>query len=146
VPAPVGPQRQPEKGGAEEQREKESEAHAEDSGGEPLLDLLLDFAGLWKAAQPFLREDQVGVDGDLEDATAATDQLRGEAEPGFDLSRQTGGAGVVVSARAVLDGNVLRGHEVLLSRLDSSSRRSAAGGRTLLQNGMKRLKTMLARV
>jgi hypothetical protein len=72
---------------------------------------------LREASQLFLGEDQVVGHGDLEDATTATDQIGLDAELLLDLSRQTGGAGVVVSARAVLDGDgARRGHGVLLSR------------------------------
>jgi hypothetical protein len=39
----------------------------------------------------------------------ALDQLRGDAELLLDLSRQTGGTGIVVSARTVLDGDMI-GH------------------------------------
>jgi hypothetical protein len=74
----------------------------------PLLQCLLDLAGFGEAAQLFLGEDEVVPHGDLEDATAAANQLRLDAELLFDLSRQTGGTGVVVSARAVLDGDVGR--------------------------------------
>jgi hypothetical protein len=77
----------------------------EGSGGETLLELVLDLAGLRETAQLSLREDQVVADGDLEDAATTADQLGGDAELAFDLSRQTGGAGVVVSAGAVLDGD-----------------------------------------
>jgi hypothetical protein len=69
---------------------------------------------LREASEPFLGEDEVVADGDLEDTTAALDQLRLDAELLLDLSRQTGGAGVVVSAGAVLDGDVA-GHALLLS-------------------------------
>jgi hypothetical protein len=58
---------------------------------------------LREAAQLFLGEDEVVSHGDLEDATAAANQLRLDAELLLDLGRQTGGTGVVVSARAVLD-------------------------------------------
>jgi hypothetical protein len=54
-----------------------------------------------------LREEQLVIDGDLEDAAAAPDQLGLDAEPAFNLRRQTGGARVVVSHRAVFDANLL---------------------------------------
>jgi hypothetical protein len=85
----------------------------------PLLQCLLDLAGVGEAAQLFLGEDEVVPYGDLEDATAAANQLRLDAELLLDLSRQTGGTGVVVSARAVLDRDMgdrdVGGHGVLLS-------------------------------
>jgi len=76
---------------------------------------LKDLAGLREAAQLLLGKDQVVPDGDLEDASAAADELGLDAELLLDLSRQTGGAGIVVSARAVLDGDMGR-HGSLLSR------------------------------
>jgi hypothetical protein len=60
-----------------------------------------------------LGEDQLVVDGDLEDPAAAPYQLGRDAEPAFNLRRQTGGARVVVSHRAVFDAHLL--HVVLLS-------------------------------
>jgi hypothetical protein len=60
-----------------------------------------------------LGEDQLVVDGDLENASAAPDQLGLEAELAFNLRRQTGGARVVVSHRAVFDAHLL--HAALLS-------------------------------
>lgn len=72
------------------------------------FELPLDLAGLREAAQLFLGEDQLAPDGDLEDAAVALDQLRLDAELLLDRVRQTGGAGIVISAGAVLDGNVSR--------------------------------------
>ena len=86
-----------------------------ESGGDALLELLLDLSRLREAAELFLGEDEVVPHGDLEDATAATDQLRLDAELLLDLSRQTGGARIVVSTGAVLDGDISR-HSSLLSR------------------------------
>ena len=81
------------------------------SGGEPLLQLLLDLAGLRETPQLPFGEYQVVAVGDLEDSTTAADQRRGDAELPFDLGRQTGGPGIVASARAVLDGDrARRGH------------------------------------
>jgi hypothetical protein len=59
-----------------------------------------------------LGEDQLVVDSDLKDASAATDQLRLEAELALDLRRQTGSARVVVSHRAVF--NPYLRHDALL--------------------------------
>jgi hypothetical protein len=83
-------------------------------GGDPLLEGLNDLAGLREAAQGLLGEDQVVPDRDLEDASAAADELGLDAELLLDLSRQTGGAWIVVSARAVFDGDMGR-HGSLLS-------------------------------
>jgi hypothetical protein len=58
-----------------------------------------------------LREDQLVAGLDLEDAALAANELGMQAELALDLSRQTGGSWVVVSARAVLDGN--RGGKVV---------------------------------
>jgi hypothetical protein len=114
-PAYRRPQRQPEEGGAEEDGEEEGGCGRHGLGGHALLELFLDLARLGEAAQFLLGEDKVVADGDLEDASVATDQLGLDAELLLDFSRQTGGTGVVVSARAVLDGDT-RGHSRLLSR------------------------------
>lgn len=53
-----------------------------------------------------LREDLLPVDGDDEDPAAAADDLTVDAEFSFDLSRQTGGSGEIVSNAAVIDSNV----------------------------------------
>lgn len=71
-------------------------------------DLGFDLAGLREAPYLFLGEDQPVVHGDLEDAAAALDELGLNAELRFDLLRQPGGAGVVVSSRAVLDFHLRR--------------------------------------
>jgi len=83
--------------------------------GDELLDLFFDLSRGGEAAQGLFREDQVVRHGHLEDAAAAPDQLGLDPELLFELRRQTGGAGVVVSARAVLDSNV-GWHAHLLSR------------------------------
>jgi hypothetical protein len=112
------PQRQPEKAGAEDEGQDKGDGHVREgpgSGGDALLELLLDLSGLREAAQLFLGEDEVVSHGDFEDAPMAADQLRLDGELLLDFSRQTGGAGVVVSASAVLDGDSCR-HSLLLSR------------------------------
>jgi len=73
---------------------------------DPLLELFLDLSGLREAAQLLLGEDEVVPHDDLEDTAPAAYELRLNAELLLDLGRQTGGARVVVSARAVLDGDV----------------------------------------
>jgi hypothetical protein len=118
--APLRPQRQPEQAGAEKEGEGERKAHAlagSALGAEPLLELSLDLARLGEAPQLFLGKDEVVPDGDLENASVTPDELRLDAELLRDLGRQTGGAGVVVSACAVLDGYLvwhaappIRGH------------------------------------
>ncbi len=50
-----------------------------------------------------LRVDERSVDVDVEDASAAGDQLGLDAELLLDLCRQTGGFWLVVSGRAVFD-------------------------------------------
>jgi hypothetical protein len=52
------------------------------------------------------REDDLSVDGHDKDPAAAADDLAVNAEFSFDLSRQTGGSGEVVSNSAVVDSNV----------------------------------------
>jgi hypothetical protein len=86
----------------------------EGSGGDSLLELLLDLSGLREAAQLFLGEDEVVPHGNFEDAPVAADQLRFDTELPLDFSRQTGGARIVVSTGAVLDGDICR-HSSLLS-------------------------------
>jgi len=75
-------------------------------GAEPLLQLLRDLAGLGEAAGLLLGEDQLVVQGDLETAAGALDEPWFEAQRFLDLVRQTGGAGMVVSDRAVLNREV----------------------------------------
>jgi hypothetical protein len=69
---------------------------------EGLDDLLL--AG--EASGVVLGEDLLVIDADDEDAAAAADELRLEAELLPDLRRQTGGAREVVSDAAVVDAYV----------------------------------------
>jgi hypothetical protein len=52
------------------------------------------------------REDHLPIDGDDEDSAAAADDLAVDVELSFDLSRQTGGSGEVVSNAAVVDSYV----------------------------------------
>jgi hypothetical protein len=84
------------------------------AGDGPLLQGRFDLAGVGKAACLLLGEDQLIVDGDLEDSTGPLDELGLDAELLFDLLRQTGGAGEVVSDPAVLDDDGW-GHTRLLS-------------------------------
>ena len=90
------------------------------AGGGSLLEDGFDLAGVWETACLLLGEDQLVVDGDLEDSTGSLDELRLDAELLLDLLRQTGGAGVVVSDPAVLDDDG-RGHTRLLSPLSIAS-------------------------
>jgi hypothetical protein len=78
-----------------------------------LAQLLFDLAGHREAVGLFLGEDQLVVDGDFKNASAAPDQLRLDAELAFNLRRQTGSARIVVSHRAVFDAHLL--HAALLS-------------------------------
>jgi hypothetical protein len=63
---------------------------------------------------PFIafREDDLAIRRHDEDAAAAADDLAVDAEFSFDLSRQTGGSGEVVSNPAVVDSYV---HVVVVS-------------------------------
>jgi hypothetical protein len=72
-------------------------------------DRSLDLASGGKAAYLLLREDELAVQLDVEDAAASLDQLGPRAQLLLQLVRQTGGAGQVVSSYAVLDGDVF-GH------------------------------------
>jgi hypothetical protein len=85
------------------------------SAAQPSGERRLDLAGRGKAAGRLLREQHLAVDGDLEDAAPALDQLGARPEPLLDRGRQTGGAGEVVSGDAVLDRDPL-GHPGSLSR------------------------------
>ena len=53
-----------------------------------------------------LREDQLPIDLDLEDTVFAFDQARVRSEFVAELSRQPGGAWLVVSNDAIFDGDV----------------------------------------
>jgi hypothetical protein len=62
-----------------------------------------DFPFFGEATDGFLREDDVVVGADFEDAAAAGDQRRGDAEFTFQFGRQTGGSRLVASFGAVAD-------------------------------------------
>lgn len=61
------------------------------------------FAGLRKTTCLFLGEEDLAVQGDVENTAMPLDQLRGESEFGFDLVRQTGGSRKIASGSAVFD-------------------------------------------
>jgi len=63
----------------------------------------LDLAGVGETADPVFRKDHVAVDLDVEDTSAALDQVHISSELVFQISRQTGGSWEVVSFHAVLD-------------------------------------------
>jgi hypothetical protein len=67
-----------------------------------------DFGGLGEAAVAVLGEDELAVGDDVEDAVIALEELRLDAERLPDVGRQTGGPRQIVSAYAVLDGDVHR--------------------------------------
>ena len=73
---------------------------------------LLNLARFREPPVGFFGVDEVTVHGDFEDAVFAFDELRLDAELAFDVGRQTGGAGAVVSNDAVFDLYV--GHSALL--------------------------------
>jgi hypothetical protein len=75
---------------------------ADESRAEFFEDLALG----WESALIPFREDRLPVNADDEDAAAAADDLAVDAEFSFDLSRQTGGSGEVVSNPAVVDSYV----------------------------------------
>lgn len=64
---------------------------------------LFDFARFGKPSGGLLRIHQVAVDDDFEDAVLAFDQVGSDAELRFNIVRQTGGSGFVVSNNAVFD-------------------------------------------
>jgi len=66
-----------------------------------------------EAPRGSLGENQLAVDVDLEHAAVGGDQLAIDAQVTLELSRQTGGAGLVVSFAAVFD---LYLHESILAR------------------------------
>jgi len=55
-----------------------------------------------------LREEQIAIDGDVEDAPVATNQVDGDADLPLDFGRQTGGPGKIVSTPAVGDRDLHR--------------------------------------
>jgi hypothetical protein len=59
-----------------------------------------------EAALLFLREDDLAVDRDDEDTSAAADDFAVDPEFPFDLSRQTGGSWEIVSNAAIVDSNM----------------------------------------
>ena len=73
------------------------------SGRGTALQRIDDLALRGEASLVVLGEDLLGVDGDDEDAAAAADELRLDAELFPDFSRQTGGSREVVSNAAVID-------------------------------------------
>jgi hypothetical protein len=112
-------------------REAASARFTDLAGSGPLLEDAFDLAGVRETACLLLGEEQLVVDGDLEDSSGTLDELRLDPEFPLDLLRQTGGAGVVVSDAAVLD-NDRGSHNRLLSEgiippvpLASGSRKKA---------------------
>jgi hypothetical protein len=73
-----------------------------ESGAELFQDLAL----ARKPAFVAFRENRLSVHAHDEDASAAADDLAVDAEFSFDLSRQTGGSGEIVSNAAVVDSYV----------------------------------------
>jgi len=103
APPPLsGPQGQAEQAATEQEGDGGREGHGS-AGGDSLLERGLDLAGEREAAGLPLGEDQLVVDGDLEDPAGPLDELGLDAQLLLDLLRQTGGAGIVVSDPAVLD-------------------------------------------
>jgi len=76
------------------------------SAGSERRDRRLDFAGLWKAAGAVLGVHQLAVGNDVEDAARTFDEFGLNLEPLFQIGRQTGGPGVVVSGDAVGNADV----------------------------------------
>jgi hypothetical protein len=58
-----------------------------------------------KLTRLILRIDELAIDGDIEDAAIAFDQLRGLPRMSANRFRQTGGLRLVVSLHAVRDRN-----------------------------------------
>jgi hypothetical protein len=83
---------------------------------DPCRDQGLDLARRGEASGLLLREDELAVQLDVEDAASALDQRGAEPEPLLQLVRQTGGAGEIISGYAVLDGKVVGHIDVLLSQ------------------------------
>ena len=74
-----------------------------------------------------LGEDQLAIDGHVEDTAVSLHELDFTAELPLDLGRQTGGPGQVVSANAVLDGDG-HGRTSWFPPEDSPERRRATIG------------------
>jgi hypothetical protein len=75
-------------------------------GSPAIAQALEDLFGLRIAARLVLREDQLAVEDDVEDAAVAANQLGDDAGLPFDLGRQTGGPGEIVSTSAVGEGDL----------------------------------------
>lgn len=71
------------------------------SAGSEGRDRRLDLAGLGKAAGAVLGVHHFAVGNDVEDAAGTLDEFGIHVEPLFQVGRQTGGPGVVVSGDAV---------------------------------------------
>jgi hypothetical protein len=65
--------------------------------------LLEDLVVLGEATDPLLGKEHAPIGFDVEDATPARDQLDFVIRAGFDVGRQTGGLGSIVSNPAVRD-------------------------------------------
>jgi hypothetical protein len=89
------------------------------SGFRGLADAPHDLAFLRKARERFLREDQGAVRLHFEHAATRRDQLAVDSEDLLQLGRQTGGARLVVSSRAVFDRDP---HAVLLVAISLAAR------------------------
>jgi hypothetical protein len=70
-----------------------------------------------EASLVVLGENLLIAGDDLEDAAAAADELRLDAELRFDFGRQTGGPRKVVSNAAVMDGDVHRFPQMIFTRM-----------------------------
>jgi len=68
-----------------------------------LFDQVVYFTRFREAFQGTLGKHQLTVNGDLEDAAAGSNHLGLSAKIILDLSRQTGGAGFVVSNLAIFN-------------------------------------------
>jgi hypothetical protein len=113
-PPPADPESESDEATADQDGGGERRVHRL-AGRDSLFESGLDLPGQGKAACLFLGEQELVVDGHLEDSTGPFDELGLDAELLFDLLRQTGGAGEVVSDPAILDDDAC-GHDRLLSR------------------------------
>ena len=88
---------------------------------------LFDLSRHGEAAGLFLGEDQVVAADDLEDAAGAAHELGFDAEFPLEIRRQTGGARIVVSHRAVFDPHMGHGLPPFVGRF--YDRESVPAGR-----------------
>jgi hypothetical protein len=95
--------------------------------------LPLDLPRFGKSAELLFGEDELVFYGNFKDSSAAFDELGLDAKILLDFRCQTGGARVVVSSRAVFDGNPHR-RSPFRPNYRSAGRRHACSARGRIEN------------